>query len=100
MADSIQIHPEMRPQSATNCVSIFIPWFPTLLPGFQYYSVSTTLQLPLKPLLIRVNEVHESLDVSTIGKASRLFAHLEPGLHFRVIFFRIVEHTFAVGGFD
>src|SRR5882724_10916100 len=77
-----------------STVSIFITWFPIL---FREYTTTTGSRL--KALLIRIDEVHESLDVFAMRQTRGLLAHLEPRLHLGVILFRIVEHALSVRRF-
>jgi hypothetical protein len=54
----------------------------------------------LKPLFVGVNKIHEGLNVVAVSEAGGFFPRLEARLHFGIILFGIVEHPFAMGGFD
>jgi len=55
--------------------------------------------VPLDALFVRVNKIHERLDIIPVCETRLFLSHLEPCLPLGVILLRSAEHTLLVRGF-
>ena len=82
--DEVYCVRSVRPiRTATRLSSIGKPRARRWISSGSFHGVSRHAgfeQYFLNPLLVRVNNIHESLDVVAVGNAGLLLAHLEPRL--------------------